>query len=685
MAKFILPDNSPQNKKRMVAASGAYNSSSDDTIINKSGLAHSTVANTPVTKNAQYAGSGAGVAMSQPMFFSPLHTPQNWQIASRRREIMQWSRFYYMNEPKVAAGVDFYCFTPDNFVLMSDGTEKLIKKKKEGDMIVSGDGSFRKVLKINKRHTEEDILKIKVGGFNREIKVTLGHEIPRIVQNEWIKSPLTTPSKYKKKERIKKFGEVELESIYKEANTIAIGDRLFTPSSEIGEGYKEISDDMCYVLGAFVAEGSYYWYANKDNIKTPKGLRFSIHEDEINNFGKKIINILEKTYNKNIKIYSQNNEKCIDLVLFDTKLAQQFYKLVGSGSKTKKILKEFINQANKEQLLLFLAGYVDGDGCFDSHHGCQIRTASDILFSQISFVIEKLGLSFSVFKDEAKIRKVPNYCMSKTEIYSYNIRISRRDCDIFNKYSVFYKKLESHHTKYREFVGIKDKIYRAVISISDDFYVGDVYDLTIEGEHSYVVNRVVVHNSNFSMNGFKLECKSKKILKFFERLTDKLDLAEKSNSISHEYFLIGDVFPFTEIECPVCHGTGRKSDGELCNHPDGTFKSIKLMNPDYIEVRDNPIASNPEYFLVPDEELKLLVQRQEPKSIYDTLPLGLIRLVSAGQPIPLSDRCISHLKHNASDYGTYGTSMLQRLFTVLAYKTKIMTAQMLICRIFKIN
>jgi len=184
--------------------------------------------------------------------------------------------------------------------------------------------------------------------------------------------------------------------------------------------------------------------------------------------------------------------------------------------------------------------------------------------------------------------------------------------------------------------------------------------------------------SNFSMNGFKLECKSKKILKFYERLVDKLDLAEKLNAISHEYFLLGDVFPFTEIECPNCRGTGRKTDGALCNHADGTFKSIKLMNPDYLEVRDNPLASNPEYYLMPDEELKLIVQRKEPKSIYESLPAGLVRLVSSGQPIPLSDRCISHLKHNASDYGTYGTSMLQRLFTVLAYKTKIMTANWII-------
>jgi very-short-patch-repair endonuclease len=293
MAKFILPDNSPQNKQRMAAASGAYPSPAPpSSSMQKNGYPQSQVVNLPITKNAQFAGSGANVAMTQPMFFSPLHTPQNWQIASRRREIMQWSRFYYMNEPKVAAGVDFY--------------------------------------------------------------------------------------------------------------------------------------------------------------------------------------------------------------------------------------------------------------------------------------------------------------------------------------------------------------------------------------------------SNFSMNGFKLECKSKKILKFYERLVEKIDLAEKLNAISHEYFLLGDVFPFAEIECPHCKGKGRKLDGQMCNHADGTFKSIKLMNPDYIDVRDNPLASNPEFYLVPDEELKLVVARKEPKSIYDSLPAGLIRAVSSGQPMRLSDRCISHLKHNASDYGTYGTSMLQRLFTVLAYKTKIMTANWIV-------
>jgi len=184
--------------------------------------------------------------------------------------------------------------------------------------------------------------------------------------------------------------------------------------------------------------------------------------------------------------------------------------------------------------------------------------------------------------------------------------------------------------------------------------------------------------SNFSMNGFKLECKKKKILKYFERVVDKLDLAERLNEISHEYFLLGDVFPFLEISCPQCHGGGVTKDGKPCNHPDGTFKSIKVLNPDYMDVKTNSIANNPKFFLKPDEELKMLVSRKEPKELYDSLPQELIELVSTGQDIPLSDRSISHIRHNASPYGTFGVSMLQRLFTMLAYKTKIMTANWII-------
>ena len=70
------------------------------------------------TSNTGNAGTGmvktARVVYGQPQFFSPVHTPINWQIPSKRKEIYQWSRFYYMNEPKVASALDFYSLFPIN-------------------------------------------------------------------------------------------------------------------------------------------------------------------------------------------------------------------------------------------------------------------------------------------------------------------------------------------------------------------------------------------------------------------------------------------------------------------------------------------------------------------------------------------------------------------------------------------
>lgn len=58
------------------------------------------------------AASGSGVIYGQPQFFSPIHTPINWQLPSKRIEQYQWSRFFYENEPKVASAIDFYSEFP---------------------------------------------------------------------------------------------------------------------------------------------------------------------------------------------------------------------------------------------------------------------------------------------------------------------------------------------------------------------------------------------------------------------------------------------------------------------------------------------------------------------------------------------------------------------------------------------
>lgn len=186
--------------------------------------------------------------------------------------------------------------------------------------------------------------------------------------------------------------------------------------------------------------------------------------------------------------------------------------------------------------------------------------------------------------------------------------------------------------------------------------------------------------SMFPMNNFKLECPNRKIKQYFEHhVVDRLNLNEKFKEISAEYFKIGDVFIHLDISCPICHAKGTDPDtGEQCNHPGGTFSRIVILNPDWVEVQQSVLSDEPTIVMIPDEELKRICFLKQPKQIYERIPDHIKALVIRGQPIPLSNRTMSHLKHLATPYGTYGISLIRCLFTTLAYKTKLMTANWIV-------
>lgn len=184
----------------------------------------------------------------------------------------------------------------------------------------------------------------------------------------------------------------------------------------------------------------------------------------------------------------------------------------------------------------------------------------------------------------------------------------------------------------------------------------------------------------FPMNGFKLECKNRKVLQYFEHhVVKNLKLNEIFKMISSEYFMLGDVFVHTDVKCPICHGIGINPEtGERCNHPGGTFRSLKILNPDWMEVQQSILADEPAIVMIPDEELKRIVFYKRPENIYNNIPDAVKKLVLQGKPIPMSNRTISHLKHMPVPYGAYGQSLIRSLFTTLAYKTKIMTANWIV-------
>lgn len=184
--------------------------------------------------------------------------------------------------------------------------------------------------------------------------------------------------------------------------------------------------------------------------------------------------------------------------------------------------------------------------------------------------------------------------------------------------------------------------------------------------------------SQFPLSGgFELQCEDPKIKRFFEHLCKKLKVDEWCRGIAQEYFLIGDVFPFLEIECERCRGA-MVVNGKTCDHAGGTFRRLVTLNPDWVDVQKNIFADDPLITLLPDEELRRVVFQKQPKPIYEKIPDHVKKLILAGRPFPLDDMSVSHLRFNPHPYGTYGTSLIRRLFKILAYKDKLMTAQWLV-------
>jgi len=196
-------------------------------------------------------------------------------------------------------------------------------------------------------------------------------------------------------------------------------------------------------------------------------------------------------------------------------------------------------------------------------------------------------------------------------------------------------------------------------------------------ENEAKVAAAIQFYSEFPMQGFELQCGDSKVKRFFDRLNKKLKLNYWLPLISSEYYMLGDVFPFLGVSCPKCHGAG-VIDGKQCDHKGGTFNKLVVLNPDWIEVKQNVLADEPFIQMIPNDDLRRIVSEKYPIEVYNRIPEYFRTMISSGQPIPLSNRCVYHLKHMPAPYGTYGTSMIRRLFKILAYKDRLMTANWIV-------
>lgn len=106
----------------------------------------------------------------------------------------------------------------------------------------------------------------------------------------------------------------------------------------------------------------------------------------------------------------------------------------------------------------------------------------------------------------------------------------------------------------------------------------------------------------------------------------------------------------------------------------GKWKKIIIQNPDYIRIKKSVLSGEPVISLRADETLQRLVFSNNPAEVQirSQIPENILYYIRAGQPIPLDNFNVSHLKMTASPYDLRGTSIIVSVFKDIMRYDKIM-------------
>jgi len=163
--------------------------------------------------------------------------------------------------------------------------------------------------------------------------------------------------------------------------------------------------------------------------------------------------------------------------------------------------------------------------------------------------------------------------------------------------------------------------------------------------------------------------KSRKIQEEYEDMcsTEGIDLFNKLLQMGVEYYKLGNVFPFA-----------RWSDKKR------RWSKLTLLDPDYIELEKLQFTDIMRIDLIPNEQLKKVVNGgpANPKTgiLFKAIPEDVVELVMTGKKIPLNTNPnngshVAHIAYKMADYDLVGTGIIERNFKTLIYKDRLRQAQ----------
>lgn len=351
-------------------------------------------------------------------------------------------------QPKDPRDNQNWCFGAGTPILTTDGY-KPIEKVKIGDMVYTEDGTIHPVINTMS-HFADNVVKTKISGAF-DIVCTDNHNF------------YTLPFDYIGNKGIKYYKSYTK----KELKDIKHNDllKLFT----LPERNKSFDKRLAYIVGRFIGDG---W---KIKDKEQYFICCSKKEKEF------LINKLEEA---NIE-YSLFSNKTVEefRILNSNKELIELLKDCGYKADGKHIPKEGFLWDN-ESLSSLIEGYIDSDGYKNKRGQYRINTVSYQLAQEIMLILRTLGFTPTCYINNRKGKSM----------------IEGRKVSIKNRYEIyFYDNPERSKYVHKK----DDEMWTYGLKLKKDI-PQIVYNLTIEGNHSYIAGGFAV--SNCGGTGLMLAC-----------------------------------------------------------------------------------------------------------------------------------------------------------------------------------
>lgn len=373
------------------------------------------------------------------------------------------------------------CFKAGVKVRMANGSYKTIETIQLNDLVLTAEGNAKRVRHLFVRREEEGLIRFKCDGhygleateehpvLTKRGYVRLGRlrvgdlvAIPRYLPQTT--GHVITDNHRSWKSRLRKTNSHCGTRVY--AGCTQFGRKAVTVQVAAVPDAIGLTAGFGRIIGLFLAEGS------TDSNKVV----WTFHRDEEHTLAANLISLLKSELGAEAHVQTNKGpQQVCRVVLYGRIWSELFSSWCGNGSGLKRMHAD-LTSGPREFLAGVYQGWLEGDG-HETDRFIQGTTISHELALNMYDIANSLGHC-----------PVIRHCDPKP---SHGVKKRQRRYDIV--VSTGSGKNDKGHGRSKPFQDDK-YVWRRVTDISDVLYQGDVYNMEVEGDNSYVVEGIGVHN-----------------------------------------------------------------------------------------------------------------------------------------------------------------------------------------------